>query len=103
SHILWKVASRSSIFVTCIVSFSPVLASINSLVPRNFTFFLVVLGLLYLFSIYFYSSYSVMKLSYQMFCPKLCINTIIIFFFLSNDNRYTKNLVHTYKKIRTNT
>src|SRR5690625_7182088 len=57
SHILWKLASRSSIFVTCIVSFSPVLASINSLVPRNFTFFLVVLGLLYLFSIYFYSSY----------------------------------------------
>src|SRR5699024_10540879 len=71
SHILWKLASRSSIFVTCIVSFSPVLASINSFDHRNFTFFLVVLGFLYLFFIYFYSSYSVMKISYQMVCQKL--------------------------------
>src|SRR5699024_7026553 len=81
SHILFNLSFRTSIFVICIIYLSLVIASINSLFPRNFTFFLVVLCLLYLFSIYFYSSYSVMKISYQMFCPKLLINTIIIFLF----------------------
>src|SRR5699024_12667340 len=66
-----EISSSFLDFCSFLFFFSPVLASINSLVPRNFTFFLVVLGLLYLFSIYFYSSYSVMKISYQMFCPKL--------------------------------
>src|SRR5699024_5507378 len=58
-------------FIILMLSFMFLLSSINFLVPSYFTFFLVVLGLLYLFSIYFYSSYSVMKISYQMFCPKL--------------------------------
>src|SRR5699024_5227878 len=71
SHILWKLASRSWIFVTCVVSFSSVLDSIYSLVLRIFTLFLVLFGLLSLFSFYFYSYYSVMKISYQMFCTKL--------------------------------
>src|SRR5699024_10967242 len=54
SHILWKFASRSSIFVSCIFSFSPFLSYIHSFVNMIFSFFLVFLCFILLFLSHLY-------------------------------------------------